>query len=339
MNDSLTPERKARREYIKGLSRFTVSGSLTKEVVEDIIAAASDVQILNIEILDDTIFDLSILKELKDLLMLKISEGQNLTHIKLDGIQELDVLTGLEINVNPEESIEEIDLTPLTNHPTLHAVTIACPVKNLMGLEALKTIPIFGSIGLYSLDVSELDLTPLSGCESLESIYLSDLGPENPTKPYKLTIPRNIPLKILEVSECYSEELVLEIDFSFVQDIKSLDSLSLKNCNLTSFDFSSISPLERIGRIDLSENNITHLDITPILETPTFTEKALGEPAFVIAPDVIIQIEKEKEEEIPKILERPDAVAKDHDGCFAIEYEFGHQWLKKLLDNHTLELV
>ena len=339
MNDSLTPEREARQDSIKGLSRITYEGSITEEVVEDIVAAAPHVQILNIEVFDDTSFDLSILKELKDLLILKILEGQNLTQIKLEGIQELDVLTGLEINVNPEESIEEIDLSPLTNHPTLHAVTIACPVKNLRGLDALKTVPNFGSIGLYSLDVSELDLTPLSGCEKLESIYLSDMGPENPTKPYKITIPRNIPLKILEVSECYSEELVLDVEFSFVKDIKSLDSLSLKNCNLTSFDFRSISLLERVGSIDLSENRITHLDITPILETPTFTEKALGRETFVIDQDVVIQIAKKKEDEIQEILSRPDKVVEDHNGSFAIEYEFGHQWLQKLLEINPVEWI
>lgn len=339
MNDSLTPEREARRDSIKGLSRITYEGPLTKEVVEDIVAAAPHVQILTIEVFDDTSFELSILKELKDLLMLKILEGSDLIHIKLEGIQELDLLTGFEINVNPEESIQEIDLTPLTNHPTLHAVTVAGPVKNLKGLAVLKTIPNFGSLGLYSFDVSELDLTPLSGCEELESIYLSDMGPEDPIESYKLTIPRNIPLKILEVSECYSEELALDVDFSFVQDIKSLDSLSLKNCNLTSFDFCSISPLERIGSIDLSENKITHMDITPILETPTFTEKALGRQAFVIDPDVIIQIEKKKQEEIPRILEQPDTVVESHDGSFAIEYEFGHQWLKKLLDTHSVEWI
>ncbi len=178
MNETLTPERKKRRESIKGLSRFTVSGSLTKEVVEDIVAAAPHVQILNIEIIDDTSFELSILEELKDILMLKILESSNLTHIKLEGIQELSLLTGFEINVNPE-SIEEIDLTPLANHPTLHSVTIAGPVKNLKGLEVLKTIPNFGSIGLYSLNISELDLTALSGCKNLESVYMGDIGPEN----------------------------------------------------------------------------------------------------------------------------------------------------------------
>ncbi|MCK5389211.1 MAG: hypothetical protein KAJ36_01895, partial [Candidatus Thorarchaeota archaeon] len=291
MNETLTPERKKRRESIKGLSRFTYSGSLTKEVVEDIVAAAPHVQILNIEIIDDTSFELSILKELKDILMLKILEGPNLTHIKLEGIQELDLLTGFEINVNPE-SIEEIDLTPLANHPNLHAVTIAGPVENLKGLEALNTMPKFGSIGLYSLDISELDLTALSGCKNLESIYMGDIGPENPTKPYKVTLPKHIPMKVLEISECYSDDLKLEIDFSFLEGLDSLDSLCLANCNLTSFDFRGISSLKRIGKIDLSNNKITHLDITPIREIPMFTEKALGESPFVIDEEVIIQIAK-----------------------------------------------
>ena len=102
MNDSLTPERKERRESIKGMSRIAWSGSLTNEVVEDIIASAPQVQILTIEIIDDTSLELSILKELKDLLSLKILEGDALTEIKLEGIQELDQLSGFEINVNSE---------------------------------------------------------------------------------------------------------------------------------------------------------------------------------------------------------------------------------------------
>jgi len=338
MNETLTPERKKRRESFKGLSRLTYSGSLTNEVVEDIVAAAPHVQILNFKIFDDTSFELTILKELKDLLMLKILEGPNLTHITLEGIQELDLLTGFEVNVNPE-SIKEIDLSPLANHPNLHSVTIAGPVKNLRGLEALKTIPNFGSLGLYSLDVSELDLTALSGCKNLESVYMGDIGPENPTKPYKITLPKQVPLKVLEISECYSDDLKLEIDFSFVEGLDSLDSLCLANCNLTSFDFSAISSLKRIGKIDLSNNKITHLDITPIRETLMFTEKALGENPFVIDEEVIIQIGKNKERELQEINSRPDRVIEDHDGHFAIEYEFGHQWIRKLFANHSVEWI
>ena len=338
MNETLTPERKKRRESIKGLSRFTYSGSLTKEVVEDIVAAAPHVQILNIEISDDTTFELSILKELKDLLMLKILEGPNLTHIKLEGIKELDLLSGFEINVNPE-SIEEIDLTPLANHPNIHAVTIAGPVKNLRGLEALNTMPKFGSIGFYSLDVPEIDLTALSGCKNLESVYMGNIGPENPTKPYKVTLPKHVPLKVLEISECYSDDLKLEIDFSFMEGLDSLDSLCLANCNLTSFDFSALSSLKRIGKIDLSNNKITHLDITPIREIPMFTEKALGESPFVIDEEVIIQIAKNTERDLQDINSRPDRVVKDHDGHFAIEYEFGHQWVRKLFANHIVEWI
>ncbi len=37
MNDDLTPERKNLRESIKGLSRITYTGELTKELVEDIL--------------------------------------------------------------------------------------------------------------------------------------------------------------------------------------------------------------------------------------------------------------------------------------------------------------
>ena len=338
MNDTLTPERKELRESIKGLSRFTWSGSLTNEVVEDIVTAAPNVQILNIEVFNDTSVDLSILKELKDLVMLKIEEGSDLTEIKLEGIQELDLLAGFEINVNPE-NIEEIDLTPLANHPTLHAVTIAGPVKNLKGLEVLKTMPNFGSIGLYSLDVSEIDLTALSESKKFESIYMGDIGPENPTKPYKVTLPKQVPLKILEISECYSDELELEIDFAFLEGLISLDSLCLVNCNLTSFDFSAIATLKRIGKIDLSNNKITHIDITPILEMPMFTEKALGEQPFVVDEDVVIQIAKSKEQEVIDIIGRPDKVIEDHEGSFAVDPEFGHKWLKNFIDSHTVEWI
>lgn len=339
MNETLTPERKARRESIRGLSRITIADPLTTEVIEDIVAAAPEVQMLYIDVLEDTSVDLALLKELKDLLILEIREGPNLRQINLEGIQELNLLTRIEINVNPEGDVEEIDLIPLANHPDLSVVTIACPVKNLKGLEALKTIPNFQSLGFYSLDVSELDLSALTGCKQLESIYLGDLGPENPTKPYKITLPKHVPLKILEISECFSDDLELEIDFSFLEGVVSLDSLSLVNCNLTSFDFSVLSSLKRIGRLDLSNNKITHLDITPILEIPTFTEKALNEPSFVIDSEVIIQIAKNKENAVKKIISRPDRVVEDHDGSFAIEYEFGHQWIRKLVDTHSIDWI
>jgi hypothetical protein len=110
-------------------------------------------------------------------------------------------------------------------------------------------------------------------------------------------------------------------------------------CNLETFDFRVLSSLERLGSIDLSQNSITHLDLTPILETPMFTEKALGEPAFIIDLDVTIQISKEKKSDLEKILARPDKVVDEHKGSYAIEYEFGHQWLKNLLDTHSVEWI
>ena len=45
------------------------------------------------------------------------------------------------------------------------------------------------------------------------------------------------------------------------------------------------------------------------------------------------------ENDLPRILKQPDKVIDDHDGEFAIEYEFGHQWLQKLLDSHTVEWI
>ncbi len=339
MDESLTPERKLRRESIKGLVRFTIADSFDTELVEDIVAAAPEAQVLTIEILEGTIFDLSLLRDLKGLLLLKITEGTLLQQIKLDGIQEFEFLIGIEINVNSETSIEELDLTPLTSHPELYTVTIACPLKNLKGLDVLRTLPKFGSLGIYSLDMSELDLSVLSGCKNLTSIYLGDIGPETPTKPYCITLPRDIPLKVFEITSCYSADLVLEIDFSLMQDLTAMDRVALIDCNLTSFDLNVLRPLTRIGSIDLSENRISHLDITPILEKPMFTEQTLGESPFVLDANVIIQIDKKMKPELPRILKQSDTVIDVHDGEFAIEPEFGHQWLQKLLDSHTIEWI
>jgi hypothetical protein len=168
---------------------------------------------------------------------------------------------------------------------------------------------------------------------------MGDMGPETPTQPYRITLPRDIPLKVLEMKGCYSDDLVLEIDFSLIHDLIAIDQLALTGCNLHSFDFDVLKPLARIGSIDFSENMISHLDITPILEKPTFTERALGRPPFVLDTDVIIQIDKKMESELPKILKQPDRIIDDHDGEFAIEYEFGHQWVQKLLDTHSVEWI
>lgn len=339
MDETLTPARKTKRESIKGLSRFTISGSYDTELVEDIVAAAPEVQVLTIKMLEGTTFDLSLFTDLKDLLMLYIMDGTLLQQITLDGIQELEGLIGIEINVNPDTSIEELDLTPLAGHPELYTVTIACPTKRLKGIDALKSIPNLGSIGFYSLDMPGIDLSVLSGCKKLKSIYMGDMGPETPTQPYKITLPRDIPLKVLEVKECCSDDLILEIDFSLMQDLIAIDQLTLTGCNLHSFDFDVLKPLARIGRIDFSENKISYLDITPILEKPMFTERALGGPPFALDATVTIQIDKNMESELSRILDQPDRVIDDHDGEFAIEYEFGHQWLQKLLDSHSVEWI
>ncbi|TFG30316.1 leucine-rich repeat domain-containing protein [Candidatus Thorarchaeota archaeon] len=339
MNEILTPERKAFRESIKGMNRIGYSGPITKEVIEDFIAAAPGVQLLTVDVIDDTVFDLRMLTPLKELLTLTINEGAELKEILLDGIQECEVLMGFEINVNPEETIEEIDLTPLKNHPELGVVTIACPVKNIKGLDVLGTIPNLHSIGFYSLDIPEFDLSALSSCTKLDSIFLGDIGPESPTKPYRITLPKNAHIKLFEASECYSEDLEIEIDFSFLEGIESMDSLGLVNCNLTSFDLSVLSTLKRLGKLDLSNNKITHLDVTPILEMPMFTEKALGEPPFLVDEDVVIQIAKRREQNVVEIIGIPDKVIDDHDGHFAIEYEFGHKWLKNLIDTNRVEWI
>ncbi|MHA1134960.1 MAG: hypothetical protein ACTSSE_00575 [Candidatus Thorarchaeota archaeon] len=339
MNDTLTPERQALRESVKGMDRIGYCGAINKDLIEDFLAVAPEVQMLTIDLLDNEVLDLSMFTDLKELLTLKITEGFELKEIKLDGIQKFDVLMAIEINVNPEKSIEEIDLTPLANHPELGVVTIACPVKNIKGFEALGTLKKLNSIGFYSLNIPELDLTSLSDCPLLESIYLGDMGPETPTKPYRITLPQKAPIKILEVSECFSEELELEIDFTFLKGKESFDSLSLVNCNLTSFDFNVLTPLQRIGKIDLTNNKITHLDITPILEMPMFTEKALGEAPFVVDEDVVIQISKSREQDAIEIIGRHDKVIDNHEGSFAIEYEFGHKWLKNLIDSHTVEWI
>jgi hypothetical protein len=54
MVNSLTPAREARRASIKGLVRITLTGNLDKELVEDIVAVAPQVQILNLDILENT---------------------------------------------------------------------------------------------------------------------------------------------------------------------------------------------------------------------------------------------------------------------------------------------
>lgn len=339
MTDTLTPERKAFRASIKGMNRIGYTGSINEDVIEDFVAAAPGVQLLTITLLDDKVFNLSMLTVLKELITLTINEGAELKEILLDGIQEFDALMAFEINVNPEETIEEIDLTPLKNHPELGVVTIACPVKNLKGLDVLGTIPNLNSIGFYSLDVPEFDLSALSSCVKLDSIFLGDIGPETPTKPFRIILPKKAPIKLFEASECYSEDLEIEIDFSFLEGKESMDSLGLVNCNLTSFDLSVLSTLKRLGKIDLSNNKITHLDITPILEILMFTEKALGEPPFVIDQDVAIQIAKKREEDVIQIIGQPDKVIEDHKGHFAINPEFGHKWLKNLIDTNRVEWI
>ena len=97
--------------------------------------------------------------------------------------------------------------------------------------------------------------------------------------------------------------------------------------------------MKRIGTINLTQNPLTHLDITPLLETPMYTEKALGEQPFIIDNHVIIQIAKSRKDDVTQILERPDVVVDDHNGHFAIEYEFGYQWIRYLMANHEMEWI
>ena len=70
-----------------------------------------------------------------------------------------------------------------------------------------------------------------------------------------------------------------------------------------------------------------------------FTERALGEPSFSIDEEVVIQIAKSKEKEVIALIGKPDEIVEDHKGSFAIEYEFGHKWLKNVIDSHDVEWI
>jgi len=81
------------------------------------------------------------------------------------------------------------------------------------------------------------------------------------------------------------------------------------------------------------------LDVTPILTMPMFTEEALGEPPFVVDEDVVIQIAKSREQDAIDIIGCPNKIIDGYDGSFAIEYEFGHKWLKNIIDSHSIEWI
>ena len=335
----LTPKRQLRREAFKDRFSLVIADRLNQELVEDILASAPKANFLQFDVLEDKSFDTTLLMSIPDIERLKILEGNFLEEINLKGLGDMKYLLEFELNVIPQKSLDELNLTPLAGHEEIKVITVACPAQKLI-LENLNTCRNLQSIGLYTLDLEELDLSPLSGTKVLESIFIGDFG-KNIDEPqtFSITLPKNIPLKLLNISEAINTKLQVEIDFSFLEGLQAMDEISLRNCNFVTFDLSNLTALERIGRIDLTNNPMTHLDITPLIEMPMYTEKALGETPFVIDESVVIQIEKSRKEDIERILELPDVILDYHDGHFAIEYEFGHQWLKTLMTEHEIQWI
>jgi hypothetical protein len=313
-------------------------GKLDGNLIEDIQAAAPDVQILTLHLIDTEEVNLTLFTSLSSLADLTLGEGEEVQEVQLDGVEQLKELIKLEVNLAPERPIPSIDLSLLQEHPELRVITIATPLGKLEGLDALSTIPGLESVGFYALELPNLDLSPLSnGPNRLESIYLGNLGQEGSDADFQLILPSGIPLKLLEVTDFIGNAGKLSINYSFLKGRESIDNLTLLNCGLLTFDMKVLAHLKRIGSLNLTENRIQRLDITPIIDIPMFTEAAFGEEVFAVDPEVIIEISRNRKNDVNTLTSREAALVPDHDGHFAIEYEFSHEWLEKLLSDHSVE--
>ncbi|TXT54561.1 MAG: hypothetical protein BAJATHORv1_60057 [Candidatus Thorarchaeota archaeon] len=338
MDETRCRAREIRRKFFKDKYEISISHGLNEELVEDILSVSPEVHTLHFELLADSEFETSLLPKFRSLLQVGIWTGHSLEYIDLNGISDIKSLVKIVISVQPTKGLDELDISPLGGLENLEIVNILCPVRKLMGIDELKKCPQLHSLQLASLDVKGLDLSGLSG-SNLQSLHINDVGQQYPEEPYKIVIPQDTPLSEVVVSDCYSPDLKLDIDYSWLEEKIALDHIAIINCNLTSFDLQVLSSLERIGKIDLTGNQITHLDITSIIEIPMFTENTLGESAFNIDENVVIQISVKKQDTIKSIIQKPDKVIEEHKGYFSVIPEFGHKWLKKLIDKHDLEWI
>ncbi|MHA2424661.1 MAG: hypothetical protein ACXAEF_07720 [Candidatus Thorarchaeota archaeon] len=335
----LRQARRLRREAFKDKIALTIADPLDDELLEDLLIAAPEIADLQFDVLEDDIFDTRLLSGLDDIFRLKILEGPNLKEINLSGLADLKYLQFFELNVSPDESLAEIDMTSLAGHEEIKVITIACPTR-VLKLEGLNRCPQLTGMGFYTLDFETLDLSPLSETKELESIFICDFGREidGPQK-FEIIPPKNVPLKLLNIQDAVNEKLELVIDWSFLDSREAMDEITIKNCSINTFDLTNLTALERLGNLDLTDNSIEQLNITPIITMPMFTEKALGRVPMALDDSVTLQIDKTREQDIEKILELPDVILDYHDGHYAIEYEFGHQWLRKLMQEHKVEWI
>ncbi|MBD3407351.1 MAG: hypothetical protein GF411_14635 [Candidatus Lokiarchaeota archaeon] len=338
MDERRCRAREIRREYFKDKSEISIAHGLNQELVEDILAVNPDIQILQFELLTDTKFETELLSHFKSLIQIGVWGGTSLKEVDLKGLSDVKSLVKFVLSIQPTNGIDKVDISPLGNLDNLEIVNILCPLRKLIGLEKLGNCPNLYALQLASLDVDNLDLSRLSG-SGIKSLHINDLGKQYPTQPYIIKMPRNIPLSEFVVSQCYSPELKVEIDFSWIEDVEAIDNLTLSQCNLSSFDLNVLSPLRRIGSIDLTENEFTHLDITPILDKPMFTEKTFTESVFKVDENVMIQIDKTKQDEIDSLIAKEDTMIEEHQGYLTVLPEFGHHWLEDLIEKHDVEWI
>lgn len=147
----------------------------------------------------------------------------------------------------PFQAEFDSDVTEIKIYPWLLVKIDLTPIGQFTKLKSLH-------ISSY---LQEIDLSPLTVCQGLESLLLKrnqlfsiDLSPLSQCKNFKYLILSDNPL--------------LKIDLNPLADCKLLTNLNLRKCRLSSIDLSPLTNCRLLKHLNLRENNLTTIDLTPL---------------------------------------------------------------------------
>jgi hypothetical protein len=125
----------------------------------------------------------------------------------------------------------------------------------------LKAVASFGvtqGVNIASSSLHSIDLSPLSSCSMLETLYLR-------TDLFDVDLSPLASCKYLRKLTLISNKEIKRIDLTPLRNCRKLESLNLSDNRLEGIDLSPLSGNNKFSFLSLAINGLENIDLTPLL--------------------------------------------------------------------------